>query len=313
MPGHPLEWKAYALAVVLVGAAAALRFGLSLIEPNILYFAVFYPAILLAALWVGPGPAILATALSLFVVWFGFMPPYFEIGLKDPANVFNLGMFVFSSGLLIWIAQRYRRAMEKITAGEETRRLLVEEMRHRNRNSLTIANTLIRRTLAHDPATADSLSARLRVILDTDNVFEGNRPKGEMLHRVLLSELQPYGTDRFGLFGDPVMLAASHARNLALVIHELATNALKYGALAAQDGFLTVSWHVDTDALDLTWQEKMARQEKGQQTAKGFGTQLIDAMVRDLKGDIQRTFDDAGFTCRIIVPLDEVTQSHSSS
>ena len=148
MPGQPLEWKAYALAVVLVGAAAALRFGLSLIEPNILYFAVFYPAILLAALWGGPGPAILATALSLFVVWFGFMPPYFEGGLKDRANVFNLGMFVFSSGLLIWIAQRYRRAMEKITAGEETRRLLVEEMRHRNRNSLTIGKTLIRRTLA---------------------------------------------------------------------------------------------------------------------------------------------------------------------
>ena len=196
MPSARFEWKPYALAVLLVGAAAALRFGLSLLEPNVLYFAVFFPAILLAALWGGPGPAILATSLSLFVVWFAFMPPYFEIGFKERANIINIGTFVASAALVIWIAELYRRALAELKAAEETRRLLVEEMRHRNRNSLTVANSLIRRTLAHDPATADNLSARLRVILDTDNVFEGNMPKGEMLHRVLLAELQPYGTER---------------------------------------------------------------------------------------------------------------------
>jgi two-component sensor histidine kinase len=307
------DWKPYALAVLLVGAAAALRFGLSLLDPNVLYFAVFFPAILLAALWGGPGPAILATSLSLFVVWFAFMPPHFQIGIKDRANVFNLAVFLFSAGLLIWIAERYRRALTQLTAAEETRRLLVEEMRHRNRNSLTVANTLIRRTLAHDPATADNLSARLRVILDTDNVFEGNTPKGEMLHRVLLAELQPYGTERYGLFGDPLILAPSQARNLALVVHELATNAMKYGALSAPDGFLAISWHIDGDELELTWQEKMSREGRQQPTTKGFGTQLIDAMIRDLKGQVYRTFDDAGFTCRIVVPLPEITQRRQSS
>ena len=61
MPSARFEWKPYALAVLLVGAATALRFGLSLLDPNVLFFAVFYPAILLAALLGGPGPAILAT------------------------------------------------------------------------------------------------------------------------------------------------------------------------------------------------------------------------------------------------------------
>jgi two-component sensor histidine kinase len=313
MPSARFEWKPYALAVLLVGAATALRFGLSLLEPNVLYFAVFFPAILLAALLGGPGPAILATSLSLFVVWFAFMPPYFEIGFKERANIINIGTFVASAALVIWIAELYRRALAELKAAEETRRLIVEEMRHRNRNSLTVANSLIRRTLAHDPATADNLSARLRVILDTDNVFEGNMPKGEMLHRVLLAELQPYGTERFGLFGEPLILAPGQARNLALVVHELATNAIKYGALSAPDGFLAVSWHFDGDELDLTWREKMRREGKEPPNTKGFGTQLIDAMIRDLKGQVSRTFDDAGFTCRIVVPLSEITQRHRAS
>ena len=308
MPSARVDWKPYALAVLLVGAAAALRFGLSLLDPNVLYFAVFYPAILIAALWGGPGPAMLATFLSLFVVWFAFMPPYFEIGLKERANIINIGTFVVSAALVIWVAERYRRTLAELTAAEETRRLLVEEMRHRNRNSLTVANTLIRRTLAHDPAAADNLSARLRVILDTDQVFEGNTPKGELLHRVLLAELQPYGTERYGLFGDSLILAPSQARNLALVVHELATNAMKYGALSAPDGFLAVSWHLDGDELEITWREKMRREGKEPSNTKGFGTQLIDAMIRDLKGHVYRTFDETGFTCRIVVPFTEITQ-----
>ncbi|OYW55229.1 MAG: hypothetical protein B7Y80_09520 [Hyphomicrobium sp. 32-62-53] len=313
MQDASFRWKPYGLAILLVGAAATFRFGLGLLEPNVLYFAVFFPAILLTALWGGSGSAIFATALSLFVVWFAFMPPHFEIGIKDRANVVNLGVFLCSAAVLIWIAEQYRRALAQITAAEETRRLLVEEMRHRNRNSLTVANTLIRRTLSHDPATADNLSARLRVLLDTDNVFEGNRPDGEMLHRVLLSELQPYGTDRFGLNGEPVILAAGHARNLALVVHELATNAAKYGALSAPDGFLDVFWHSDGDQLELTWRENMRREGEEPPTAKGFGTQLIDAMIRDLRGHIQRTFDEKGFTCRIVVPLAEITQRPRAS
>ena len=313
MPSARFDWKPYALAVLLVGAAAALRFGLSLLEPNVVYFAVFFPAILLAALWGGLGPALLATTLSVLVVWFAFMPPHFQVWIKDRANVINLGVFLCSAGLLIWIAELYRRALAELKAAEEMRRLLVEEMRHRNRNSLTVANSLIRRTLAHDPATADNLSARLRVLLDTDNVFEGNTPKGETLHRVLLTELQPYGTERYGLFGDFLILAPSQARNLALVVHELATNAMKYGALSAPDGFLAISWKIDGDQLDLTWQEKMSREGREPPTTKGFGTQLIDAMIRDLKGQVYRTFDDAGFTCRIVMPFTEITQRRQSS
>ena len=160
MLGAPVDWRQYGLAVLLVGAAAAFRFALSLLDPNILYFAVFYPAILLAALWGGPRPAILAVLLSLFVVWFVFMQPHFQVGFNDLATVMG-SMFILSSSLIIWIAERYRRAMAEITAGEETRRLLVEEMRHRNRNSLTVAQTLIKRTLAHDPATATNLAGRL--------------------------------------------------------------------------------------------------------------------------------------------------------
>ena len=88
---------------------------------------------------------------------------------------------------------------------------------------------------------------------------------------------------------------------------------MKYGALSAPDGFLAVSWHFDGDELELTWREKMRREGKEPPNTKGFGTQLIDAMIRDLKGQVYRTFDDAGFTCRIVVPLPEITQRRRAS
>ena len=107
MPGAPFDWKAYIVAALLVGAAGLSRIGLAFYNPHIVYFATFFPAVLLKALWGGPAPAIFATALSGLIAWFALLPPAFSFALEDRTSLVNLAMFNVSSALIIWIAERH--------------------------------------------------------------------------------------------------------------------------------------------------------------------------------------------------------------
>jgi two-component sensor histidine kinase len=103
-------------------------------------------------------------------------------------------------------------------------------MRHRSGNTLTIAKSVIDRTLADDPNRAATLYQRVSVLLNTDNLYEDAKPVGEYLHQVVVTSLKPHGTDRFAIVGDRLRLAPAHSRSFALIFHELVTNAVKYGA-----------------------------------------------------------------------------------
>jgi two-component sensor histidine kinase len=295
--------QSYGLALGLVAVAAIVRFILGLYEESVLYFACFYPAILLAALWGGAGPGLLAMAASLLTVWYIFLPPPFSPVFKDRATWLNLAMFCASSGLLVWIADRYRRALDAIVAAEETRRLMADEMRHRTRNSLAIAQTLVNRTLADDPVKAATLMQRLRIALDPGELLNPGTAGGEALHRILTTELQPYGLEKFNLDGEPVTLNATQSRNMALIVHELTTNAAKYGALANGSGKISIAWRVTENTLALSWRENSTAANAAPSCSSGFGTRLIDAMVRGFGGEIDRSFGEGGFACRIVAPL----------
>ena len=296
--------KPYAIATGLVVLAAIARLLLGLLDDGVLFFAIFFPAILFTALWYGRAPAIFATALSLAVVWYAFIPPQFEFAWKARATAVNLGLFCLSSGLVIWIAETHRKLIAAIEVSERRRQLLVEEMNHRGKNSISVASTIISRTLRHDAATANQLIDRLRIVFASPDIYADNGDVESLLHRILLTELKPYGTERFSLSGDPVRLSPRQARNLALVIHELATNSAKYGSLSVVDGFLFVSWRMHGDEIVLDWKEKGRASGVIPENTKGFGTRLIETMVRDLKGRIQRFVSESGYACRIHLPID---------
>ncbi len=94
---------------------------------------------------------------------------------------------------------------------------------------------------------------------------------------------------------------------MALAIHELATNAVKYGALSTEEGHLDVTWQVtgsgDTSELELVWLETGGPPVSAP-TGRGYGTKLIElSLVRSLGATVNREFLDAGVRCRILVPL----------
>src|SRR5438128_2112702 len=114
----------------------------------------------------------------------------------------------------------------------------------------------------------------------------------DMLH----SELGPYGHVRFNLNGDPLFLPAKLAVSLALIFHELATNAGRYGAFSSARGLLQVSWSVSENRLNLTWDETEGPVVDNVGPA-GFGTKLLQSALRSFDGKTEIRYLKTGVHC----------------
>lgn len=294
----------YVLAIAAVVCSTAVRYSLSLFEEKILFYAAYYPAILIAAFWGGVGPGIFATVLSLLTVWFLFIPPTYSFAILDRAQFINLFLFLTSASLIIWVANSYRKALADVADGEETRKLLVREMEHRTRNSLSVSKSVIDQTLKHDPDTARNLFARLRLLLETERLL-GEQERDRDIKGLLSEALTCYGRDRVVLRGEAVLLPPKRAKNLALIAHELATNSAKYGALSVCDGRLVVQWRVDGERLTIDWRETGSSEQTARRPGSGFGSKLIDAMVRDARGEIIRECEPGFYHCLITMSLND--------
>jgi two-component sensor histidine kinase len=122
---------------------------------------------------------------------------------------------------------------------------------------------------------------------------------------LLLSELGPYGHVRFNLNGEPLFLPAKLAVSLALIFHELATNAAKYGAFSSSRGFLQVSWTRSEDRLTVTWDETEGPAVEGVGPA-GFGTKLLRSALLSFDGKAEITFLKTGVHCTMQCRLPQV-------
>jgi PAS domain S-box-containing protein len=197
---------------------------------------------------------------------------------------------------------------------EERRRLPLNELNHRVKNTLSIVQAIVAQTLRSTPEPKDAserVQSRLQALLSTHNILHETNWSGAELREILAAELAPYReTDhqRLTLEGPDVWLDAKAAVALGLVIHELATNAAKYGSLSLPEGRLAVNWSIARRAgkqwLDFSWQETdgppVITPER-----QGFGSRLIDRTIAgDLHGEVEADFSASGLTCRVSFPLE---------
>ena len=196
---------------------------------------------------------------------------------------------------------------------EERQRLLVNELNHRVKNTLAVIQSIAAVTSrsANDAATfSASFIARIVGIARTHDLLTASHWEGASLRDVLWNELAPYDTDtarRIGLHGEPVHLSPKVAVTLGMVMHEMATNAAKYGALSQADGRVDVTWDVRPEAngtrVYIEWTERdgppmqaLARQ--------GFGSRLIlQSVERDLEGAVKFDYRPNGLHCVFEFPL----------
>ncbi|AZS20260.1 PAS domain S-box protein [Caulobacter sp. FWC26] len=186
---------------------------------------------------------------------------------------------------------------------EETERLLIREVDHRAKNVLTVVQSLAQLTpFESKDQYVDALSGRIGSLARAHSLLSTTRWTGVDMHDLLRLELEPYGGDggeQIAILGPPALIDAQAAQSLALVIHELATNASKYGALSRPLGRLNVSWSFEeAGVLRLKWRED-AGMSIATPTRRGFGSTLIESAVKQLGARIEHVWRPQGLKVRL--------------
>jgi two-component sensor histidine kinase/DNA-binding response OmpR family regulator len=189
---------------------------------------------------------------------------------------------------------------------EERQALLAQEVDHRAKNAMAIVQSIVRLTKAVNITDyAAIIEGRIKALSRAHAILSDTRWQGADLSKLVEDELAPYRTsraDRIHVSGPNVLLDPTTAQTLALALHELATNAAKYGALSNATGKLELKWDVQPDSIVFHWRE--AGGPVTQVPAKtGFGTRIITGSVeRQLGGKATFDWKPEGLTCALFVP-----------
>ena len=263
------------------------------------FFTPYFPAVFFATAFggfrIGIAAAFAGGALGV-AVNFGSTP-------ADSARFALLVIFWVVCGLTIWGVEHYRIIVmqqqefaKRLIREEEYRKLLVEELQHRLKNKTSTIHAVLHQVLQNQPQIWSSIDHRIRALSATDDLIARVDGSGCDITDLLRSELGPYGHVRFNLNGDPLFLPAKLAVSLALIFHELATNAGKYGAFSSARGLLQVSWSVSDGRLQLTWDETEGPAVENVGPA-GFGTKLLQSALRAFDGKTEISFLKTGVHC----------------
>jgi len=192
--------------------------------------------------------------------------------------------------------------------GEAHRNLLVAELSHRVKNTLATVISVARQSFTTNPdaqAAQRSFNARIRALGQTHTRLAEANWSGVLLQTLLLDELAPY-RDEAGanvrVSGPPAMLNPKYALTLGMAVHELATNAAKYGALSVKGGVVDVGWKFVGPDLHVSWSESGGPPVTAP-ARNGFGRVLIErVLASDLGGKVSMEFPPEGLRCLIVLP-----------
>lgn len=241
------------------------------------------------------------------------IPPYHARRLRKDGTFVEvsvaLGPVKAPNGSVIAISY----AMHDISDRKEweaRQRLMTRELAHRVKNSFAILQAILRSTLKTSPNPEDfaaKFSGRLHSLAAAQDILTANDWKGAELgalarHLLLLYVVEG---ERLTISGPEVNLPAEYAVPFGLIFNELATNALKYGALSTPSGKIELSWRIENTAnagsiLSLTWRERGGPKITSLET-RGFGSALIEKSLAGAK--VERLFDADGFFCTIELTL----------
>jgi PAS domain S-box-containing protein len=188
---------------------------------------------------------------------------------------------------------------------EARQTLLVRELQHRTKNMLAVIQSIVTKTLRRSPDLTNAeqtLIGRLHALANAQEFVAAGPGGGVPLKQLVEAELAPFAA-RATVTGEPVVVGGAFAQTFALLIHELATNAVKHGALSAQRGRVVISWKVDQSEdvphLHFAWLERGGPPAKEPKDS-GLGTVLMSSI-----GNSQVTFKDEGLEFTLSVPLAE--------
>ena len=298
---RPASPAAFGAAILCVAAATIFRLLIGLVAPGAALFAMYFPAVLVATLVGDVAAGVLALILSAGAWWWIFLPPAFGWTALNKDQFVNLGLFTLAAAAIIWIAGQYRSLLRRLDQEENYRQVVVDELGHRVKNKLATIYAILRHELRGHDEIWKSVSGRLRALSAADDFLVRSDGKGVDLRQILEMELEPYGLGRVSLQGEATMLFAKVPTVLALVFHELATNAAKYGALSTPAGRLTITWRTIGERLAIEWVES-GGPAVSEPSRRSFGSNLIERSLGGFGGSAKIEFAPSGVICRMMLP-----------
>lgn len=206
------------------------------------------------------------------------------------------------------VSEALRQAFSARERSERHQQLLIGELNHRVKNTLSVVQSLAHQTFRgrHSPKDAiAAFEARLQALAAAHNLLTNQRWESASMVQVIKSALAPFcAPDRCDVSGPDLKIVPQTAVTLALAVHELATNASKYGALSVDSGKIKIAWTALDGSFELLWQELGGPPVKPPQS-EGFGMRLIRrSLAADLRGSVDMQFDETGLVCRVMGRID---------
>jgi two-component sensor histidine kinase len=198
------------------------------------------------------------------------------------------------------------RDLTSAKLAEEHQRLLVNELNHRVKNTLATVQAISYMTLrnaAHLDEARHSLEGRIVSLARAHDLLIPQNWAGADLVDVVARSLAAFANEQCEVDGPSVKVSPKQALALSMALHELATNASKYGALAVPSGRVRLAWEIRSEALTLTWRESGGRPVETP-TRRGFGSRLLEnGLARELSGETTVDYAPTGIVCTITAPL----------
>jgi len=217
------------------------------------------------------------------------------------------------TGRIIGASKIARDVTEKKRV-EAIQRVLIEELNHRVKNTLAMTQAIASQSLRHARSASDfveSFTGRVQALAKAHSLLTDRKLEGAELTELVREQVTlGVADERVICSGPMVILGAQPAIHLALVLHELATNARKYGGLSVPQGRLSVKWEVHSSGsrtLLLDWTESGGPQVSAPLTA-GFGTTLIERTLQTHSGEATVRYGVTGVTCKLRLPLGETAR-----
>jgi two-component sensor histidine kinase len=312
----------YVASLIVFAIALAVRAWFDPVLPAGFPFLTFFPAVIICGFVFGVRQGLLVAALSGLSAWYFFISPGrfdFSVGTLLAMGLY---LFVVATDLtLIYLVTRAYR--QEITTREEIQRLaeqqevMAQELDHRLKNIFATINAIISLSLKN-ASSADELAARLRdrlTALGRSNLLLRGLREGEdaSLQSVVFQALEPFaivGTSRFTAGGPRVPIGGQTVIVLSLILHELGTNAAKYGALSVGQGHVSLTWTLQTepeggDQLVLHWRESGGPKPRPPEAGSGgFGSTLMRRVIAGVRGHADLAYPEAGAEIRLTLPVD---------
>jgi PAS domain S-box-containing protein len=215
------------------------------------------------------------------------------------------------SGALIGAVNMLVDITERKNA-EQRQQLLMDELGHRSRNLLAVMQTIASRSLSGTRSLAearDALMQRIQALARSQALLVNGALEGASLTEIIRMEFEAF-SGRVRVVGPDVMLNSRAAQTFALLVHELATNATKYGALSKPEGMIAIDWSIEHDGAETKFRFRWKERDGPRVTEsprQGFGRILIEkAVAQEFSAEPKISFDPEGLAYEIVAPLSAI-------